>query len=298
LEGDKPVSGDIGVWWRNQFYNRVVGSILPISWYAPKVPASHTLSVPAGRLRLQIVSHSWQYAHLSQFQLSSLVNYPPEDIDVTYTLFHAEEDVAMVELLARFGKVQVPNVDWDFRVLPRNALFRRAIGRHQASLTSTADWLWFADCDLIFHRGCLDSLAAALAGRQLPLVFPDHEGITELLPADHPMLNQSVEETGTVDIDPSLFYRNEITKAKGAFQVVHGDVARTSGYCGSLKLYQTPSDTWRKTYEDTVFRRLIETEGQPVPVSNLYRIRHAEKGRYASGGLLSGMRGRIRRIFD
>ncbi|MFK7859639.1 MAG: glycosyltransferase family 2 protein [Granulosicoccus sp.] len=292
------MSSDIGVWWRNQFYNRIVGSLLPISWFAPKAPAASELGVPVGRLTLQIVSHSWQYAHLSQFQLSSLVNYPPQDIDVIYTLFHSEEDASMVELLARFRQVEVPDVTWDFRVLPKQELFRRAIGRHRASLTSTADWLWFADCDLIFHEGCLDSLAAALSGKQVLLVFPDHEGITELLPAEHPMLNQTVEETGTVDIEPNLFYRNEITKAKGAFQIVHGDLARAVGYCGSLALYQKPSELWRKTYEDTVFRRLIETEGEAVPVENLYRIRHEEKGRYAKGATFSGIRGRIRKMFD
>ncbi|MFK8083158.1 MAG: glycosyltransferase family 2 protein [Granulosicoccus sp.] len=292
------MSSDIGIWWRNQFYNRIVGSILPLAWFAPKVPATSELQVPEGRLSLQIVSHSWQYAHLSQFQLSSLVNYPPHDIDVTYTLFHAEEDASMVELLAHFKQLDVPNVTWDFRTLPRQELFRRAIGRHRASLSSKAHWLWFADCDLIFHKTCLDSLAAALAGKQLPLVFPDHEGITELLPAEHPMLNQSVTDSNTVDIDPALFHRNEISKAKGAFQIVHGDVARSVGYCGTLKLYQQPSDVWRKTFEDTVFRRLIETEGQAVPVENLYRIRHAEKGRYAKGGAFTGIRGRIRKLFD
>lgn len=292
------MSGDLGVWCRNQFYNRLVGSVLPISWFAPKVPEPDELRVATGRLTLQIVSHSWQYAHLSQFQLSSLVNYPPQDIDITYTLFYAAEDAPMCRLVERFTKISLPSVNWDFRILPKQELFRRAIGRHRASLGSTADWLWFADCDLIFHQGCLDSLAAALAGKQLPLVFPDHEGITELLPAEHPMLNQSLEESGTVDIDPGLFYRNEISKAKGAFQVVHGDLARAVGYCGSLKLYQEPSELWRKTYEDTVFRRLIKTEGQAVPVDNLYRIRHAEKGRYAKGGTFSGIRGWIRKRFD
>lgn len=292
------MSSDLSVWLRNLFYNRMVGSVLPVTWFAPKVPATHELTVHTGRLHLQIVSHSWQYAHLSQFQLSSLVNYPPQDCDLTYTLFHAAEDTAMRTLIDRFAKIDVPNITWDWQVLPKQELFRRAIGRHRAARSSRAHWLWFADCDLIFHQGCLDSLAAALAGLQQPLVFPDHEGITELLPAEHPMLNQSLGDTGTVDIDPALFYRNDISKAKGAFQIVHGDVARTSGYCGTLKLYQAPSTIWRKTYEDTVFRRLIETEGQSVPVDNLYRIRHAEKGRYAKGTALSGVRGLIRKLFD
>lgn len=292
------MSSGVMLWLQNQFYNRVMGSVLPVTWFAPKAPQKAELSVPAGKLTLQIVSHSWQYAHLSQFQLSSLVNYPPQHISLIYTLFYAAEDASMQELIDDFDKMDVPGITWDWRVLPKEELFRRAIGRHRAAITSKADWIWFADCDLIFHEACLDSLASALAGLQALLVFPDHEGITQLLPAEHPMLNQTRTQNQTIDIDTDLFYRNTIKKAKGAFQIVHGDVARAVGYCGTLKLYQKPSTLWRKTFEDTVFRRLIETEGQSVPVENLYRIRHAHKGRYAKDSVWSGIRGRIRTLFD
>lgn len=292
------MSGDISIWLQNQFYNRVVGSLLPLSWFAPKAPRPEQLSLPTGKLQLQIVSHCWQYSHLSLFQLSSLVNYPPRDCELTYTLFYAAEDNGMCELIEHFSAIEVPNVTWDWQVLPKAELFRRAIGRHRASISSRADWLWFADCDLIFHEGCLDSVAAAVAGKKTGLVFPDQEGVTELLPGDHSMLNQSIGDAGTIDIDTSLFKPNAISKAKGAFQIVHGDVARVAGYCGSIKLYQQPTNTWRKTYEDTVFRRLIGYEGEPVNIVHLYRIRHAEKGRYAKGSKLGRIRGGIRRATD
>ena len=292
------MSGDLSVWLQNQFYNRVVGTLLPISWFAPPVPDTQALTAAHVPIKLQIVSHSWQYAHLSRFQLSSLVNYPPQDCSLTYTLFYSDEDAGMCQLVEHFGRMQVPNVTWDWQVLPRQELFRRAIGRHRASLATQADWIWFADCDLIFHKGCLDSLARSLNGLQQALVFPDHEGITELLPAEHPLLMQSAGTPELVDVDPELFYHNDITKAKGAFQVVHGDVARACGYCGTLKPYQKPSFRWRKTFEDTVFRKLIRTEGQPIPVEALYRIRHIEKGRYVKNSMLSKLRGALRRRFD
>lgn len=292
------MSTDASIWLRNQFYNRVAGSVLPMSWFAPKAPRPEELSKPAGKLQLQIVSHCWQYAHLSLFQLSSLVNYPPTECELTYTLFYAQEDSGMHKLIERFALMDVPNVTWDWQVLPRNELFRRAIGRHRASLASQADWIWFADCDLIFHENCLNSVARAVSQQHTGLVFPDHEGITDLLPAEHPMLNQGVDQSGTIDVDPTLFKYNGITKAKGAFQIVHGDVARKAGYCGSIALYQQPSTVWRKTYEDTVFRRVIEYDGVPIPVNNLYRIRHAEKGRYAKGSRWSALRGKIRQATD
>jgi hypothetical protein len=226
------------------------------------------------------------------------VNYPPKNCHLTYTLFHAEEDVGMRELISRFSQMQIPNITWDWQVLPKAELFRRAIGRHRASLNSTADWIWFADCDLIFHEGCLDSVVTAVTGKQTGMVFPAYEGITDLLPPDHSLLNQGISDSGTIDVDTELFQRNTISKAKGAFQIVHGDVARAAGYCGSIPLYQKPSEQWRKTYEDTVFRRLIDYVGEPVDIKNLYRIRHAEKGRYAKDSRLSAFRKKLRKATD
>ncbi len=292
------MSGDAGLWLRNQFYNRVVGSLLPLSWFAPKAPRPDQLSVADAPIHLQIVSHCWNYAHLSLFQLSSLVNYPPKNCQLTYTLFYAEEDEGMRNLVAHFSALNVPNVTWDWQVLPKGELFRRAIGRNRASLATTADWIWFADCDLIFHEGCLDSVAVAVNGKRTGMVFPGYEGITDLLPPEHPLLNQTADGSGTIDVDTSLFKRNAIHKAKGAFQIVHGDVARAVGYCGSIPIYQQPSEQWRKTYEDTVFRRVIEYEGEAVDICNLYRIRHAEKGRYAKGTRLSEWRKRLRKATD
>lgn len=292
------MSTDASIWLQNQFYNRIVGTVLPLSWFAPPAPRPDELSMPSGRLQLQIVSHSWNYAHLSLFQLSSLVNHPPVDCDLTYTLFHAAEDTAMCRLIEHFAALDVPNVTWDWQVLPKAQLFRRAIGRNQASLASRAHWIWFADCDLIFHQGCLDSVAHAVASRRTGLVYPDHEWITDLLPAGHPMLTQNHGESGTIDIDTALFSRNTISKAKGAFQIVHGDVARAVGYCSSIALYQQPSAAWRKTFEDTVFRRVIDYDGEAIPVQNLYRIRHAEKGRYAQSSHLSGLRRQLRKRLD
>lgn len=284
------------MWLQHQFYTRLLGKVLPISWFAPKAPRPADLNQPSGKLQLQIVSHCWQYAHMLNFQISSLFNHPPRNVDVIYTLYYAKEDAGVVALIKRFNDISIPNVTWDWQALPKASLFRRAIGRHQASLKSKAHWIWFADCDLIFHQHCLDSLAQVLQNKQTGLVFPLSEQITDLLPADHPMLNQPNDTIA--DIDKSLFYTNAITKAKGAFQIVHGDVARSAGYCGTIKLYQTPSAHWRKTYEDSIFRRLIEYDGEPIDVKNLYRIRHIEKGRYAEASVMGNVRGRIRQTTD
>jgi len=284
------------IWLRHQVYKHVVGSALPLSWFGPEPPPVTALHVPEAPLHLQIVSHCWQYAHMLNFQLSSLVNYPPTALSVTYTLFHAAEDNDLKQLIHRFDKISIPGITWDWVEVPKQTLFRRAIGRNQAALDSSADWLWFSDCDLIFHNDCLNSLARVLQGKKTRMVFPDSEYITDLLPPDHPMLNQPRHKT--VDIDTRLFSQNDIKKAKGAFQIVHGDVARTCGYCRDMRLYQQPVAHWSKTYEDSLFRKLIRSEGCPVTISGLHRVRHLEKGRYTKGSGLSSVRQNIRAATD
>jgi len=50
------------------------------------------------------------------------VNYPPMDCDLTYTLFHAEEDAGMRALVERFASIDVPNVTWDLCMANRHFL--------------------------------------------------------------------------------------------------------------------------------------------------------------------------------
>lgn len=284
------------IWLRHQLNKQLIGNILPAGWFGPKPPAVEQLSDAAEPVQLQIVSHCWQYAHMLNFQLSSIINYPPKLAKVTYTLYHSSEDHKLKRLIERIESVVVPNVTWNWVELSTQQLFRRAIGRNQSALNTQADWIWFSDCDLIFHAGCLDSVAEAVKGCKQRLVFPQQEFITDLLDSSHPMLNQNNE--ANVDIDTSLFKKNAIRKAKGAFQIVHGDVARKCGYCRDLKMYQTPMQHWSKTYEDSIFRQLIASEGQPVNVKSLYRIRHIEKGRYTKDSQISKLRRNIRVATD
>lgn len=284
------------IWLRHQLNKHLIGTVLPMSWFGPKPPASNVLSKYVAPVHLEIVSHCWQYSHMLNFQLSSLVNYPPNKLTLTYTLYHAAEDTELKALIERYSALSIPNVTWNWVEVPKNHLFRRAIGRNEVALNTKADWVWYSDCDLIFHEKCLDSLASVLENRQEPMVFPQQEFVTDLLEASHPMLNQ--DKGSLVDIDTALFSNNAIRKAKGAFQIVHADVLRVCGYCRDLALYQTPMTHWSKTFEDTMFRRMIDNEGSAVDIQGLYRIRHVEKGRYVKDSNFSRVRKNIRVATD
>jgi hypothetical protein len=286
-----------------RWYDRPLGlgmrwaasGLLPAAWFRPAIPGPEARHTSGDFPSLEIVSHCWQYARTLVYQLSSFVNYAPTKLRLTVTVFYAESDSATVELLDFIAGYDVPNVTWNWQPLPEGKLLRRCIGRNHAALASEADWVWMTDCDIVFHENCLDSLAEQLKGRGDVLVYPRQERTTPMLPDSSDMLLKG----GTphlVDIDTSEFDLHERDRAKGAFQIIHGDVARALGYCNGLRVYQAPADHWCKCYEDRAFRWLVGTQGTPLEIDGVYQIRHIEKGRYRKGAVSSKFRSKIRRI--
>jgi hypothetical protein len=278
-----------------RFFRIAASGLLPASWFRAALPAEADRTPGPDFPTLEIVSHCWRYAHMLAYQLSSVVNYPPTRLNLIVTVLYADEDQETRELLAFIGRHAVANVTWNWLPLPREQLFRRGIGRNRAALSTTADWVWMADCDILFHKGCLDTLAAELRGRRDVLLFPRQERTTEML-ADSCAMLQGGRDRKLVDIDTSVFNLHTRDRAKGAYQIIHGDVARAIGYCDGIPLYQTPARHWCKCYEDRAFRWLAGTQGTPIDVPGVYQIRHLEKGRYQKGSAWSAIRSRIRRM--
>ena len=277
------------------FFRLIVTKLLPASWFRTALPEPSKRKAVDGFFKLETVSHCWGYSNMLTYQLSSFVNYPPTKCEVTVTVFYAKEDSKSQAVIDFFSQKEVNNVTWNFQALSKGKLFRRGIGRNMAARTSNADWLWFTDCDIIFHENCLDSLAEQLQGKQESLYYPRQERTTEMLTQDDPMLRQD-SEPQVVDINSDGFSLHSRDKAKGAFQIVHGDVARAIGYCEKLKMFQTEDDRWRKTYEDTAFKWLISSEGIPINIDGVFQIRHVQKGRYTQDSNVSKVRSKIRRL--
>lgn len=281
--------------WAGYFLRFAATGLLPAAWFQQKPPPLSERAARTGQLHIELVSHCWQYAHLLVYQLSSLVLFPPTRCRVTMTVYYNDADTRTRELLDFFAALDVPGVDWNWREQPAALLFRRAIGRNEAALATAADWIWFTDCDLMFRRDCLDELTDALQGRRDALVYPGSERTTSLLPDSDALLDLGRDSPRIVDIDDSRFIERSRSRATGPLQIVHGDVARAVGYCSGLRHYQKPSPIWRKTYEDRAFRWLLGTQGVPLEIPGVYRIRHIAKGRYTGSAIETGLRSRVRR---
>lgn len=269
---------------------------VPASWFLKALPPESERKAVTGRLRLEIVSHCWGYAHMQAYQLSSLVLHPPTKADVTMTVYYSPEDRDTVALLEYFGAMEVPGVTWNWQPLDKYRLFRRAIGRDHAARNSGADWVWFTDCDVVFGAGCLDGLAAALQGRRDALVFPRVEHVSAPLEPGDPVLEAGKDAPRVLALDTAGYSPLQRGRATGPLQIAHGDVARAVGYCGQLKTYQKPVARWAKAHEDRAFRWLLRTQGVAVEVPGVYRIRHVSKGRYQQDSWTARLRTSIRRL--
>ncbi len=282
------------------FYRVAASGFLPAAWFRKVDPATVTKAKRSGKLSLEIVCHCWRYGHFLTYQLSSLVKHRTDKLDITMSVYHAEGDDSVTRVLNFFQDIDVPGVTWNWQVLPKEQLFRRSIGRNIAAKSTTADWIWFTDCDIIFHENCLDTLADELQGRDDVLVFPRIGLGTSMLSEDHEILNIGREGPAIreIPIEDFVPYGDARTKAKGPYQITHGDVARACGYFESIGLYQKPSDRWRKTFEDRAFRWLMGTQGTALNVPGACQIRHVAKGRYKKDSFMSTIRTFIRKNQD
>lgn len=277
------------------FFRFAAGGAVPAGWFERRLPRLERRAAKTGPLELEIVSHCWNYSHFLVYQLSSLVLFPPSRLSVRMTVFYSPEDQHTTTLLAYFAGLSVPNVRWNWQARPKEQLFRRAIGRNDAALATRADWVWFTDCDLLFREGCLDTLADCLQGRRDALLYPREERRTPLLESDNPMFTAGQREPRVLDIDAAQFKAEHPTRATGPLQIAHGDVCRAVGYCDALAAYQRPSERWCKAYEDRAFRWLLRSQGVPIDIPGVYRIRHISKGRYAGSKTSARLRAAIRR---
>lgn len=282
------------------FLRFAASGYVPAAWFRDVDPAAVEKAQRTGKLSLEIVCHCWNYGHLLTYQLSSLVNHRTEKLDITMTVFHAIEDESIKPVLKFFEQIDVPGIRWNWQPLPKEQIFRRSIGRNLAAKATQADWVWFTDCDIVFHENCLDTLAQELQGRKDTLVFPLRDRGTELLEDSDDVLNRGREAPAVREIALSEFtIESEVRqKAKGAFQIAHGDIARSCGYCEKISLYQRPTARWRKTYEDRAFKWLIDSQGTGLDIPSVCQIRHIVKGRYKKDSAFSKMRASIRKAQD
>ena len=237
-------------------------------------------------MSIHLITHCYavelpQFATFLRYQLSSLVlNHPavPFLIEVRYS----PDDKRTAEVVNEFSVLLGAQIGLS-PMQPPERLFRRAIGRNEAALSSHADLLWFTDCDYCFGLGCLDGLwwSWNLIAQFASMIYPARIKTMK----SHAEGDELVEKNlgGVVGIGADLFKVQNIHKAFGGLQIVPGSLARKHGYLDGSRRYQKPlAKPFSNFHDDVAFRKSCLQHGPIVPVEipNLFRLRHTKSTYY------------------
>lgn len=238
-------------------------------------------------MRIEIVTHCYRYPSLLRFQLSSLVLWPPTDVEITSTVFYTSLDSSTSAVLEWFSRHDVSGVKWNWREQPVRELCRRSIGRNLAALDSEADWVWFCDADHWFMEECWKAFNK-IDVADAPLIFPRIVNKHRSHELGDACVKRAADVAGLLIADPAEFAPTTMGRAIGGIQIVQGDFCRTHGYLRDSKRAQKPmpEEIWVSTREDWWFRKQLGTRGVPVDLPAVYRIRHSQAGRSSPGLML------------
>ena len=235
-------------------------------------------------MKLEIVSHCWRYSRLLTYQFSSLVLFPPREVEVTMTVFLTPEDRATVDVLRYFAEGDhAANVHFRAWSLARPWLVRREVGRDLAARQTQADWIWFTDCDHLFRENALDALPDRVANIDAPLVFPRLVMKSRSPQAGDAAIARAGGEPRVLDIAPEQFEPVPYHCAIGGVQIARGEVTRRLGYSGTPLARARGARRWQRARGDPLFRRRLGTAGTPIDLPNVFRIRHSKCGRVDVG---------------
>lgn len=242
-------------------------------------------------MKFEINTHCWKYYRLLTYHLSGFVLHPPKDCEVDVSVCYTKEDKQTSEVLDFFEPLfeSIPNVNLVLHNMEVPQLMRRGIGRQERSFLTQADWMWYADCDMVVHGTCLDTMASHLATTSRLLYHPAYIQISK----DHAIgdeLIRAVKDTSLIEVprDVSLWTKHRYSRSIGGVQICDGKHLRNVGYLPAHSKYLRPCSRWRRTYEDRVFRsHYCNHRGHKIRhgdvCTNIFRIRHGQCGRDSEG---------------
>lgn len=242
---------------------------------------------------IEIVTHVWaatleQYAQLWRLQAASILRDLPT-ARVQLRLFWAHEDrhtARVIEWAHELFARQPRRAQFSETALEPKDLFRRAIGRNAAGLTTEARYVWYADADYCFAPEALDALAAT-DHADAALLWPREILISESHAEGDRLLAQEARDDLLPNFRHGKYARRRQRIAIGGCQIAGGDFARAHGYLDGTRWLRSvkPEAGFRSCRCDRAYRSWIREDprgdaprGQ-IELPGVHRIRHTPNGR-------------------
>ena len=242
---------------------------------------------------IELVSHCFSgdkvpiYHLLAQLQFGSLLRNPPS-INTTISICYHPDDKLTTKIIDWFDYERrgIETLFLNRIPLPKEKLFRRAIGRNIAAKHSLADVIWFTDIDYLFtdsstlrlaHHHCMNS--------KLNMVRPEVVNIHRSHGFGDVLIDRLKDEEPYIPkLDPDHFMPEKYKRTIGGIQIVQREAIRKEGYLDNTKWTRLVSTSrgFRQCMCDIPFRKQVGSS-EAVDIPGVYRIRHSRCGR--DGGI-------------
>ena len=241
-------------------------------------------------MKIEIVTHCWNYWRALTYQVSSLWLHPPKEVDVLLTVFCCpDQDKNTARRLEEmFSWGLPPRVSMRVWELDQPQLCRRAIGRNMAAKKTRADLVWFIDCDMTLGYGVLDELPHEIQREPSQILYYPRVVWVPTQERGDELIKMATDVTRPIEVDQTGFTKHRYNRAIGGVQIVKGDACREAGYLPDSEKWQRPQETWARTFEDKVYRAHMDQifgsgTGARIVLENVCRIRHTQRGRFTKG---------------
>lgn len=214
--------------------------------------------IPDGKLTIEICIHCFRYQRRLTWMLSSIFQQKGDVPNIIVNISHTDNDgTPTTEEVCNFFRSKGLNIV-ETKVTEKE-VSNRAFARNKQSTATTADWILFADSDMVYSEDFFDDLQ-----KKLKTILKDVELV---MGADRYSLNDQfcidyfekdktiypciIENAGKIAAEFPVKRKCGSGIAPGNFQLISGKVLKDK--CKG-KITDRPGDHWRRTKGDRALR--------------------------------------------
>ena len=248
------------------------------------VPISHELPtiIPEGKLTIEICIHTFRYQRRLNWMLSSLLQQKGDIPNLIINISHTDLDgePTTKEVCDFFREKGLNIVE---TLVTQEEVSNRALARNKQSTATTADWILFADSDMVYAEFFFDDLQ-----KRLKTIYKD---IQLVMGADRHSLDDQfcikyfeeqgntiypriIEDVAKITSEFKVKWVTGRGTCPGNFQLISGKVLKER--CGG-KITDRPGDFWRRTKGDRALRVRVGGR-QAIVTLEQYHLNHDRKG--------------------
>jgi len=237
--------------------------------------------IPDGKLTIEICIHCFRYQRRLTWMLSSIFQQKGDVPNIIVNISHTDNDgTPTTEEVCNFFRSKGLNIV-ETKVTEKE-VSNRAVARNRQSTATTADWILFADSDMVYSEYFFDDLQKKLKTilKDVELVMgADRYSLNDQFCIDYFEKDKTVypciiENVGKIAAEFPVKRKCGSGIAPGNFQLISGKVLKDK--CKG-KITDRPGDHWRRTKGDRALR--VRVGGRVgIETKEQYHLNHDRGG--------------------